>query len=133
MTSSRHFNQKMSLALSDAAEPLLIAMYEAQAEHRELGKHSHARGQLSGLRNGLLTIGTDAGAWVVPADHAVWLPPHQPHYGWTHGAVEGWSCYIAEAACADLPPHPCTIRNSGLLREALMRASDWYGPDLSDE
>lgn len=123
----------MSLALSDAAEPLLIAMYEAQAEHRELGKHSHARGQLSGLRNGLLTIGTDAGAWVVPADHAVWLPPHQPHYGWTHGAVEGWSCYIAEAACADLPPHPCTIRNSGLLREALMRASDWYGPDLSDE
>lgn len=123
----------MPLALSNTAAPLLIAMYEAQAEHRELGQHSHARGQLSGLRNGLLTIGTDAGAWVVPADHAVWLPPHRAHYGWTHGAVEGWSCYIAEAACADLPPHPCTIRSSGLLREAVLRASDWSGLELSAE
>ncbi|SFJ23849.1 AraC-type DNA-binding protein [Sphingomonas sp. NFR04] len=125
--------EKFALAASDAPDPLIIALYEPQAERRELGTHSHARGQLSGLRHGLLTIGTDAGAWIVPADHAIWLPPHQRHYGWTHGAVEGWSCYVAEAACATLPDRPCTIRTSGLLREAVLRASTWQGSDLSPE
>jgi len=123
--------EKFALAASDARDPLIIAFYDAQAEHRELGTHSHPRGQLSGLRHGLLTIGTDAGAWIVPADHAVWLPPHHRHYGWTHGAVEGWSCYVSEAACATLPASPCTIRTSGLLREAVLRASNWQGNDLA--
>ena len=125
--------EKFALAASDAPDPLIIALYKTQAEHRELGTHSHARGQLSGLRRGLLTIGTDAGAWIVPADHAVWLPPHQQHYGWTHGAVEGWSCYVAEAACTTLPKRPRIICTSGLLREAVTRASEWHGSDLSAE
>ena len=125
--------EKFALAAGDARAPVIVALYEAQAEHRELGMHSHARGQLSGLRRGLLTMGTDAGAWIVPADHAVWLPPHQPHYGWTHGAVEGWSCYVAEPACENLPERPCTIRTSGLLREAVIRASDWQGQILDEQ
>ncbi|PWC57341.1 AraC family transcriptional regulator [Azospirillum sp. TSH58] len=111
---------------------MIVAIYETQAEHRELGLHSHPRGQLSGLRRGLLTIGTETGTWVVPADHAVWLPPHQPHRGYTHGAVEGWSCYVAEAACATLPDQPCMIKASGLLREAVIRASGWQGRDMDE-
>lgn len=122
--------EKFALATGNADTPVVVAFYEAQAEYRELGTHSHARGQLSGLGRGLLTMGTDAGAWIIPADHAIWLPPHQPHYGWTHGAVEGWGCYVAEAACAGLPDRPCTIRTSGLLREAVIRAAEWQGADL---
>lgn len=125
--------EKFALAAGDAHDPIVVALYEAQAEHRELGTHSHARGQLSGLRRGLLTMGTDAGAWIVPAGHAVWLPPRHPHYGWTHGAVEGWSCYVAEPACTRLPARPCTIKTSGLLREAVIRASDWQGSSLDDQ
>ncbi|MBS1182126.1 MAG: AraC family transcriptional regulator [Proteobacteria bacterium] len=124
--------ERFALAAGDTRAPVIVALYEAQAEHRELGMHSHARGQLSGLRRGLLTMGTDVGAWIVPADHAVWLPPHQLHYGWTHGAVEGWSCYVAEPACVSLPERPCTIRASGLLREAVIRASDWQGQTLDE-
>jgi len=122
--------EKFALAASDATEPVIIAIYETQAEHRQLGMHSHRRGQLAGVRRGLLTMGTEAGAWVVPADHAVWLPPHQPHYGYTHGAVEGWSCYVAESACAALPAKPCTIKATGLLREAVIRASHWQGQEM---
>ncbi|WP_370673680.1 helix-turn-helix transcriptional regulator [Pleomorphomonas sp. PLEO] len=125
--------EKFALAASDARDPIIVALYEAEAEYRELGMHSHARGQLSGLRRGLLTMGTDNGSWVVPADHAVWLPSHQPHYGWTHGAVEAWSCYVSEAACLSLPKRPCTIRTSGLLREAVLRASDWQGSTLDEQ
>jgi len=32
---------------------------------------ARARGQLSGLRCGVLTIGMDFGAWLVPPEHAV--------------------------------------------------------------
>lgn len=124
---------KFALAASDSDDPIVVALFQGHAEHRELGTHSHARGQLSGLRRGLLTMGTDAGAWVVPADHAVWLPPHYPHYGWTHGAVDGWSCYVAEAACATLPQRPRTIRTSALLREAVIRASEWQEQTLDEQ
>lgn len=124
--------EKFALAERDPNDPIVVAIYETPAERRELGLHSHARGQLSGLRRGLLTIGTDAGAWVVPADHAVWLPPDQPHYGYMHGAHEGWGCYVARSACANLPDRPCTMRASGLLREAVIRASGWRGPDMDE-
>jgi AraC-like DNA-binding protein len=124
------FADKFALAASDASEPIIVSIYETQAEHRQFGMHSHPRGQLAGVRRGLLTMGTEAGAWVVPADHAVWLPPHQPHYGYTHGAIEGWSCYIAETACAKLPDRPCTIKASGLLREAVIRTSTWQGREI---
>src|SRR4051812_13611721 len=118
---------KFALAASDAREPVIVAIYETQAEYRQLGMHSHSRGQLAGVRRGLLTMGTEAGAGGGPAHPGVGVPPRRPHYGYTHGAVEGWSCYVAEAACAELPGRPCTIKASGLLREAVIRASSWQG------
>ena len=42
--------------------------------------HQHSRGQLFGSLQGLLSVGLDSGVWVVPAIHAVWLPPHQAHW-----------------------------------------------------
>lgn len=76
--------EKFALATSDASTPIVVALYEAQAEHRELGTHSHARGQLSGLRRGLLTMGTDAGALgrtgrpcrlASPSSASLWMDP----------------------------------------------------------
>src|SRR3984885_4548891 len=113
--------EKMLLAESDSLDPIIVATHAVQSELRAPGTHSHARGQLSGLRRGLLTVGTETGAWVVPPGHAVWLPPRQPHYAWAHGAVAGWGCYVAEPVCANLPDSPRTIRVSGLLREAVLR------------
>ena len=87
--------------------------------------HQHSRGQLFGSLQGLLSVGLDSGVWVVPAIHAVWLPPHQAHWARSHGPFHGWSAFITEALCADLPAQPCTLRVSGLLREAVLRASAW--------
>lgn len=87
--------------------------------------HSHARGQLFASLRGLLTVGVDEAVWVVPTIHAVWVPPHHRHWGQWHGPFEGWSAYIREEACAALPAHTCTIRTSGLLREAVLRAAEW--------
>jgi AraC-like DNA-binding protein len=70
-------------------------------------------------------VGVDNQQWVVPAIHAVWIPPHRVHALRSHGAYSGWSVYIDEAACAPLPAEPCTVRMSALLREAVRRAASW--------
>lgn len=105
--------------------PLLIALEESQGHELAAGAHRHARGQLFGSLRGLLSVDVDEGVWVVPRSHAVWLPPHVAHAGHSHGPFHGWSVYVAEPACASLPQQPCTLRTSGLLREAVLRACTW--------
>jgi hypothetical protein len=60
------------------------------------GPHHHVRGQLLGSLRGLLSVGVESGVWVIPAIHAVWLPPHHVHSARSHGPFNGWSAYIAE-------------------------------------
>ena len=93
--------------------PVLIAAVGNQDEELASEPHRHARGQLFGSLRGLLSVGLEDAVWVVPAIHAVWLPPHQLHSGRSHGPFHGWSVYVAESACADLPQRPCAIRTSG--------------------
>ncbi len=116
--------------VNDVDGPVVIVA--AGHHHGELASrpHHHARGQLFGSLRGLLSVGVENGVWIVPAIHAVWLPPHQLHSGRSHGPFHGWSAYVAEAACKDLPPRACTIRTSGLLREAVLRASTWAAGPL---
>jgi AraC-like DNA-binding protein len=106
--------------------PLVIVAVGHRQEEEITGEpHHHARGQLLGSLRGLLSVGVEDGVWVVPAIHAVWLPPHHIHSGRSHGPFHGWSAYVAEQACRNLPARACTIRTSGLLREAILRASTW--------
>lgn len=103
---------------------VIVVTGREEREHRS-EPHAHARGQLFGSMRGLLTVGVQEAVWVVPTIHAVWLPPHHRHWATSHGPFEGWAAYVTEAACASLPSSPCTMRISGLLREAIMRAASW--------
>ena len=71
--------------------PVLIAAVGNQDEELASEPHRHARGQLFGSLRGLLSVGVEDAVWVVPAIHAVWLPPHQLHSGRSHGPFHGWS------------------------------------------
>ena len=115
--------------INSDAGPLLLAITGSDEFERMTPMHSHARGQLFASLRGLVSVGLDDGIWIVPAIHAVWMPPHQPHSVRSHGPFHGWGAYIAESACADLPQRACTLRISSLLREAVLRAASWpMGP-----
>ncbi|WAC75384.1 helix-turn-helix transcriptional regulator [Roseateles sp. SL47] len=105
--------------------PVLFVVLGSGEDELATEPHQHARGQLFGSLRGLVNVELDDGAWIVPAIHAVWIPPHHKHGGTTHGPFHGWSVYVAESACDNLPRQPCTLRTSGLLREAVLRASQW--------
>ena len=107
--------------------PCLVARAGVERSARVTPPHRHPEGQLFGATRGVLTVGTDAGLWVVPASHAVWVPPHHRHSLRSHGPFDGSSVSVAESACADLPAEACAIRCSGLLREAVARAATWDG------
>lgn len=114
-----------------SAGPNVVAAEGSQNHELASGPHHHARGQLFGSLRGLLSVGVEDGLWIVPAIHAVWLPPHTVHSGRSHGPFHGWSVYVAEPACVDLPQRACTIRTSGLLREAVLRACSWAPHSLA--
>jgi AraC-like DNA-binding protein len=109
----------------DDGGPLVFTRADTLDVTHETSAHSHARGQLIGCAHGVITVGTEAGTWVVPARHAVWLPPHHVHSGRTHGRFAGWSLYVANPACAELQVRPCTLAVTPLLWEAALRSSEW--------
>ena len=110
----------------------LIAVAHSEPTALVAASHSHAYGQLAGAWHGLLTLGTAAGQWIVPAVHAVWIPPGYIHSGRSHGPFDGWCVYVRPAACQDLPNRPVIMRTSGLLREAVLRMAQWADQPLND-
>jgi len=105
--------------------PLLIAAAGSQENELQSELHRHRRGQLLGSTQGLLSVSLESTVWIVPAIHAIWLPPGVLHSVSSHGPFRGWGVFIEESACEELPQSACTIRVSGLLREAVQRAATW--------
>ena len=113
--------------------PVVFVVEGSQDEDLVSAPHRHARGQLFISMRGLLSVEVEDGVWIVPAIHSVWLPPHHLHSGRSYGPFHGWNAYVAEEACQDLPRRPCTIRTSGLLREAVLRTSSWPSAEWSEQ
>ncbi|MGF6773638.1 AraC-like DNA-binding protein [Paraburkholderia sp. GAS199] len=110
--------------------PFLAAAELTQSEARTTSSHSHARGQLMGALSGLVSVGLDKQQWVVPATHAIWIPPHCVHSVRSYGPFSGWSVFIAEPRCDALPRKARAIKTTPLLREAVRRAASWPGAEL---
>lgn len=110
--------------------PFLAAAELTQREARTTSPHSHPRGQLMGALSGLVSVGLDTQQWVVPATHAIWIPPHCVHSIRSYGPFSGWSVFIAEPRCEHLPRESRAIRTTPLLRESVRRAATWPGVAL---
>ncbi|WP_411828249.1 AraC family ligand binding domain-containing protein [Leclercia adecarboxylata] len=111
--------------------PTLIVAARQSAAIRETPRHHHIRGQLLGAEHGLLTIDAENCRWVVPATHAVWIPPNVPHGLCSHGPYAGWNVYISATACDELPDKPAVLSITNLLREAIIRAASWENAELN--
>ncbi|MFT4268510.1 MAG: helix-turn-helix transcriptional regulator [Xenophilus sp.] len=113
------------LRASAADGPSLLAVARQSGAVRVTRRHRHARGQLLGAARGLLSVDAGGSRWVVPATHAVWIPPGVPHGVRSHGPFAGWSVYVERSACGALPGDSCILAVSGLLHEAVARAVSW--------
>src|SRR5262249_43103902 len=80
----------------------------------------HPRDQLLYSVTGLMRVRTDAEAWIVPPDRAVYLPAHVEHSIGIRGLVTMSTLYIAPRAHDGLPVAPTVLEVSPLLREMVL-------------
>ncbi len=103
----------------------VVALGNDYAQGCVLPEHQHRRAQLLYGATGLMHVSTQAGEWVVPPQHAVWIPPNTAHRVKFVG-VSTRSMYIEPLCAAALRDNTrcCVISISPLLRQLLIEAVD---------
>ena len=86
--------------------------------------HSHRRAQLLYGASGVMTVTTGHGAWVVPPERAVWLPPGEVHDVQMSMPVSTRSIYVWPDAVDGLPGDCQVLGMTPLMRQLLLEAVD---------
>jgi AraC-like DNA-binding protein/quercetin dioxygenase-like cupin family protein len=84
--------------------------------------HRHGRSQLLYALSGVLTVATSEGRWMMPPEHALWIPAGVAHSVEMIGAVEMRSLYVAPDAIAGLPARCRVVGITGLMRSLIVEA-----------
>lgn len=98
------------------------------AHRRDLAKgdailpHSHRRDQLVYASEGVMTVATARGAFVVPPERAVWMPGGTEHRIEAKGDLAMRTLYIEPDAAPGLPDEVCVLQISPLLRHLILEA-----------
>jgi AraC-like DNA-binding protein len=85
-------------------------------------EHFHPEDQLVYACRGVMTVRTAEGAWVVPAQRAVWIPARTPHSIVMSGAVSMRTLYLRAHLVRRLPRTCCVVNVSPLLQELVLHA-----------
>ncbi|MEZ8773514.1 AraC family transcriptional regulator [Vibrio tasmaniensis] len=96
-----------------------------QLEQRPHNWHSHHRGQLLCIDEGLIQVKTEEGTWVLPPHRAGWIPPGAMHSVYFCGSLKGRSLLFTPESCEKFPMRPCVIQMSDVLKVLSIRASTW--------
>jgi AraC-like DNA-binding protein len=100
------------------------------AEHYDAGLgpwHAHRRAQLIHASEGVLTVRTDSGLWVVPPQRAVWVLPGVRHQVGSGKAFRLRTLYAEPKAVA--LPDQCRVVAVDRLVEALLEEAAGFGAD----
>lgn len=107
--------------LIKSSEPV-VAIETVYRDGFESSCHSHDRGQISYVREGMMSLITRSSTLIVPSGHAIWIPPHQTHQAIAHGHVCILSAYAAEKSWTGLPDEFTVFQVSDLFEPLIKRA-----------
>jgi len=86
-------------------------------------RHSHSRAQLLCASKGVVLVTTDAGRWLIPGDHAMWIPAGVKHSVEIVGDVFMRSIYIALDAISGVPDYLHVVGMTDLMRCLIIDAT----------
>jgi AraC-like DNA-binding protein len=115
--------------IDDPRQPDVLTVQAENGRARIVRRHTHCRGQLLLVADGMLAVESDAGRWLAPAGTAFWIPPRRDHSLLIHGGCAGWAVYLVEALCRELPANPGAAPGTPLLREAVARHASFCRVD----
>lgn len=109
-----------------AAGDVVAAAADYPDGHR-VAPHSHRRSQLLHALSGVVLVSTAQGRWIVPPDHAMWIPAGITHAVEMIGEVRMRSAYVLPGAASDLPSALHVLAMTGLMRSLVVEAVDLQG------
>ena len=111
------------LARLEAAEGAVVAIPTDYPDGYNVPRHRHSRAQLLHALTGAVLVTTDQGRWMVPPEHAMWIPAGVEHAVEMLGQVRMRSVYVTPDAISGLPETlrvvSLTILMESLIREAV--------------
>ncbi|MCG6114732.1 MAG: helix-turn-helix transcriptional regulator [Mesorhizobium sp.] len=110
------------LALIEGSREPAVALAGEYPDGHKVTAHRHGRAQLLHALAGVVTVATRAGRWMVPPDHAMWIPAGTEHSVEMLGDVSMRSVYVREDAGAELPAGLRVMGMSDLMRSLLIEA-----------
>jgi AraC-like DNA-binding protein len=81
---------------------------------------SHPRGHLVYAAQGVLSVHTERGTSIVPANRVGWTPAGFTHYHRAHGQTDMRILFLPASLARLVPGHPAVFTLSDLAREALL-------------
>ena len=91
--------------------------------------HSHPRGHLVYAARGVLSVHTERGTSIVPANRVAWIPAGFTHYHRAHSQTDMRIIFLPASLARLEPGHPAVFLVSDLAREILLTLT---GPDNYD-
>ncbi|MEV6872322.1 helix-turn-helix transcriptional regulator [Amycolatopsis sp. NPDC051128] len=82
--------------------------------------HAHPRGHLVYAARGVLSVHTEDGTSIVPANRVAWTPAGFTHYHRAHGHTDMRIVFLPAALARLVPSRPAVFTASGLAREILL-------------
>ena len=126
--------KSMFRALADVEElrrfyesdtPVLAYAFKRRTVEGWTPEHSHPRGQLVALTDGLLMVETDRERWMFPSYRCAWTPPNCVHAARSVGGAAGFMVDLSPEVCRGLPKTPCMFNSSELLFAIVHRMVGW--------
>jgi AraC-like DNA-binding protein/quercetin dioxygenase-like cupin family protein len=106
----------------EQASARIVALASDYPSGHRVSPHRHNRSQLLHALAGVVTVATSEGRWMVPPEHALWIPAGVEHSVEMLGDVMMRSLYVAQGAIAGLPEHCRVVGMSELMRSLIVEA-----------
>lgn len=103
-------------------EGRMVALPTEYPDGYRVPEHAHSRSQLLYALAGVALIITRHGRWIVPPDHAMWIPAGIAHSVEMLGSVSMRSVYVEPQAIAGLPQQLKVVAISELMRSLIVEA-----------
>ena len=117
-------------SIDDPSRPILSLAIRKDGAHRAAA-HAHCRGHIISPQAGAYWVATPEGTWLVPAGHAIWIPPYVHHEVYSHGSVAARIMFVDPACAGRLPASAGTVKATPFLDALLERTMEHgndYGP-----
>lgn len=106
----------------EQARDRIVAMASEYPDGYRVPEHEHVRAQLLHAIHGVVLIKTRFGRWIVPPDHAMWIPAGIVHAVEMLGDVSMRSIYVLPDAIEGLPARLHVVAVGDLMRSLIVEA-----------